>query len=285
MFKTQRSSLRKTLRFAPPSLEVLENRALLASNVFIPPDLTPYITAASHGVNSGPATIQKMVSSLETQLTSGPLADLNAGTDTPDVFATDVASLIASFQSNVQTQLSPKFPNITNILTLEGTQVESQLSVLGTQVSLGLLTTAQFPASAATAINSLTAGPLLSLHTPLSGYVTATKYYESQLTALIPTLATGATPVLTLPQLVQVVDAGSQAYSNATAAALYVHPKVNQTVDKAVNTLMTTVSGITSTGTTTPAAQLTAAVTAFDTAILDTTGLFGPQGVVAKYVN
>ena len=60
--------------------------------------------------------LTEMVSELETQLTNGPLAELKAGTLTPAEFTTNVGSVVTSFQSNVDQQLSPRFPNIDNIL-------------------------------------------------------------------------------------------------------------------------------------------------------------------------
>src|SRR6516162_2510175 len=86
-------------------VETLESRALLATGTFVAPDLTPYIQAAFHGRNTGPATIQRMLTSLETQLQTGPLADLQAGTIDKAMFATNVNNLVVSYQSNVSLQL------------------------------------------------------------------------------------------------------------------------------------------------------------------------------------
>jgi hypothetical protein len=268
-------------------VERLEGRELLATGVssFTPPDLTPFIQAANKGVNAGPATIQKMGSELQTQLTAGPLADLKAGTIDATTFQSNVASLVSSFQANVATQLSPRFPNITKILTLQGTKVESLLEALGTQNSVGLITSVQLTTQAADAINSLTGGPLLPLDTTLQGYVTATQAFENQINSLVPTLASNATTPLTLAQVQQVVAADSNAYADAMAASLYLHPKIDRTVNSAVATLTTTVSNFTTSDTTSPAVELTNAVKAFDTTILDTTGLFGPLGAVSKVVS
>jgi hypothetical protein len=281
LFIRSASGSRRFRRCVAVGVECLEGRALLATATFSPPDLTGFIEAARNGKNTGPATINTMVSALQNQLTSGPLADLTAGTDTPASFQTAVSDLVTSYQSNVNAQLSPEFPNITNILNLEGTKIESELSALVTQESVGLITSATLQAQAGTAINGLTAGPLLALHTPFSGYVTATQTLETELNLLPPTLATGATPSLTVAQVQQAANADSKAYSDAMASALYLHPNVNAMVNSALSTFNSSVSTLGQNGADAQT-QLTAAIASLDTALLDVTGLFGPQGVVAK---
>ena len=59
------------------------------------------------------------------------------------------------------------------------------------------------------------------------------------------------------------------------------HPNISNEADTAITTLENASAAITSTGTAAQA-ELTTAITAFDTAVLDTTGLFGPQGKVSQ---
>jgi|GEM_PF-2661546 len=269
---------RRRARASAVSVEGLESRALLATGAFVAPDLTPYIRAAFHGSNTGPATIQRMLSSLESQLTSGPLADLQSGVDTPDTFATDVNDLITSYQSNVALQLSPRFPTITNILNAEGTKVSSLVAAYETQLEAGLIDDATFATDVANAIHSLTGGPLRPLNTPNAGFAKATSLFEEQLRALVPTLAPGATPSLTIQEVSTIVDAEALAYRDAMAASLVTHPRVLQQVDNAVVTLTNSVATIAAGTSSDPAGDLTQAINVFDQALLDTTGLFGPRG-------
>lgn len=261
-------------------VEGLESRALLATaaGTFVAPDLTPYIRAALHGANTGAATIQRMLTSLEDQLNAGPLAALTAGTIDKPTFATNVNNLVVSYQANVNLQLSPRFPNITQILNAEGTKVESLVAAYETQSTLGLITDAAFKTDVTNAIASLTGGPLLPLHTPNAGYAQATRLFENQLNSLTPTLAAGAKPALTVQQLQVVVDADAKAYADSMAASLVTHPNVLAIVDTAVMNLTNSVANITAGTATDPTILYTQAINAFDQALLDTTGLFGPFG-------
>jgi hypothetical protein len=274
----ERSALRKA---ATVRVEALETRSLMAA-AFTAPDLSPFITAALNGVNTGPATIQKMVTALQSQLTSGPLASLEAGTSTQAVFASDVSSLVTSFQANVDQQLSPRFPNIDKILKLDATYVDSLITTLDLKATDGLIDAATLNTQAANAINSLTGGPLLTLSTPFSGFVQATRSFETDLNSLVPTLDSTSTTPLTLAQVQAEVAADANAYSSGMAVALYLKPSVDAQVNTAVTTLDTSVAAITADTSSSEQAALTAAITAFDVAVLDTTGIFGPQGEVAK---
>lgn len=71
----------RTQRERRIALEPLETRALLAvaNEVFLGPPLTPLKVLAREGVNTAPVAIAWMLSAYESQLASGPIADLQAG--------------------------------------------------------------------------------------------------------------------------------------------------------------------------------------------------------------
>lgn len=260
--------------------ESLEARELLAANVTWP-SLAPYIAAADKGINSGEATIHKMVSALEAQLTSGPLAGLQAGTLNPSTFQSDVAGVVSSFRSYVDGQLLPRFPTIDTILNLQATSIESQLSALDAQETAGLISSATETTKAGTTIQGLVSGPLKPLHTPPAGFTAATTALKTELNLLPPTLATGASPALTVGEVQSIAVADAQAYQNALAASLYTRPMVNQEAVVAINAFVTKVDNL-STSAGSAQSELTAAIAALDAALLDTTGLFGPHGPVAR---
>ena len=71
-------------------VESLEQRALLAATAetFTGPSLNDLITLAKDGTDTSSAAINRMLNALETQLTSGPLADLTGGTVDGNGFVT-----------------------------------------------------------------------------------------------------------------------------------------------------------------------------------------------------
>jgi hypothetical protein len=280
----------KTRRARDLRVEALEPRALLTASAetFNPPSLTTLIQQAlaeHHRQNTAPAVIDTMLESLQTQLTSGPLADLIAGTVNSTDFVTEVQNLETSFEANVDLQLSPRFPNVDKLLKLQGQRIVAEVSSLNQQNSVGLITNANLPADAAFAINSLSAGPIFALNTPLSAGVTTTTNFETNLKTLVSALSTGATPSLTLAQVNTTLQAEADAYQAASDSALLVtHPNIAAIVDSAVTTLETASTTIANAGGTNAQSQtqLTAAIQAFDAAILDDTGLFGPNGIIAQ---
>ena len=266
-------------------VESLEDRALLSTVAFNPPDLKPLIALAHEGENTAAATINKMISSLQSQLLSGPLADLNASTVDGNGFVAEVQSLAASYEANADTQLSPAFPNVDQLIKLQGQRIVADVISLNQQSTVGLITSAQLATEAEAAINALTGGPLYALETPTSAYVTTTQDFEANLGTLTATLSTGTTPSLTIQQVSTTLTAEAEAYRNDLHSALQVtHPNISSQVDEAVDTLESTVSTIAQSGTADAQAQVTNAINVFDTAIFDTTGLFGPSGAVAQAV-
>lgn len=267
------------------NVEVLEGRALLAAaaETFNPPSLAGLIEQAHHGVNTAPEGFQVMLHALQTQLTSGPLADLNAGTVTADEFVTEVQNLVTSYDSNVDTQLLPEFKNCDTILKLQGARVVADVTSINQQNFVGLISDAQLKTESAAAINGLTGGPLQPINTPLSALVKVTQEFEVDLNTLASSLSASATPNLTLDDVNTTLQAEAEAYRAKLASALQVtNPNINKTADTTITTLEDASTKIAQTAPTDAQTQLQAAITAFDNAILDTTGLFGPAGPVAQ---
>jgi len=167
-------------------------------------------------------------------------------------------------------------------LKLAGQAVVANAVSLNQQSSVGLISSSTLATDATTAINSLTQGPIYSLGTPLSGYSSATKSFETDLNTLAQSLSTAATTPLTPAQVSTTVVAEAEAYRALLHAGLQVtHPYVSNMVDSAVNALETTANSVAGETSSTAQTQLNSAISAFDTALLDTTGLFGPQGVIS----
>src|SRR3954470_18321059 len=158
-------------------VEVLEDRWLLATGTFTAPSLTGLITQAWQGQDTSRATINTMLQALQTQLTSGPLADLQAGTVGGDEFVTEVQGLVGSYAQNVNQQLLPHFVNIDQLLLLQGQRIVADAVALNQENFVGLITDATLATEAQTAIHSLTSGPIYSLDTPIRAYVTATRLF------------------------------------------------------------------------------------------------------------
>ena len=268
-------------------LERLEDRRLLAAatEAFTGPSLSGLISQAFNGKDTAQAAIKTMLSALQTQLTDGPLADLNSGTVDGNGFITEVQSLVASFNQNVDQQLLPHFTHIDNLLKLQGQQVVANLVSLNQQSTVGLISSGSLPTQAGAAINTLTGGPIFSLNTPVSAYVTATQTFETNLGVPANSLSSTATTPLTLPDVSTTIQAEAEAYRASMDAGLQVtHTDLSTTVNSAVTTLENTVIAIANASPTpsnsTAESDINAAIATFDSAILDTTGLFGLNGPV-----
>ena len=267
-------------------LEHLEDRRLLAAatEAFTGPSLSRLISQAFHGKDTAQATIKTMLSALQSQLTDGPLANLSSGV-AGNVFVSEVQSLVASFNQNVDQQLLPHFTHIDNMLKLQGQQVVANLVSLNQQSTVELIPSDSLPTQAGAAINTLTGGPIFSLKTPVSAYVTATQTFETNLGVLANSLSSTATPTLTLPEVSTTIQAEAEAYRASMDAGLQVtHTNLSTTVNSAVTTLESSVIAIANASPTpsnsTAESDIHTAIAAFDSAILDTTGLFGLNGPV-----
>src|SRR5271166_2299101 len=273
---TQRreSKGRRSARGRVLLLEHLEDRRLLATT-FTGPSLSGLISQAFSGKDTAQATIKTMLSALQTQLTNGPLADLNSGAVVGDGFITEVQSVVASYNQNVDQQLLPHFTHIDNMLKLQGQQVLANLISLNQQSDVGLTSSTNLPTVAGAAINTLTSGPIFSLNTPVSAYVTATQSFETDLGTVTDQLS--ATTPLSLSDVSTTIQAEAEAYRASMDAGLQVtHPGLSSTVNAAVTTLEISVSS------STDESDINTAIAAFDAAILDTTGLFGLNGPVNR---
>ncbi len=227
-------------------VEALEARTMLtAVETFTGPSLTDLIALARQGTDTAPAGINRMLKSLETQLTDGPLADLSSGAVDGDGFVQEVQSLESSYEQNVDQQLSPEFPNVDNLLKLAGQAIVADVISLNQQNTVGLLMSSDLITEAQTAIDSVTDGPILSLGTPLSGYSTATKTFEANLDTLAQSLSSSAATPLDPADVSTTVLTEAQAYQVDIHAGLEVtHPFISSAVDAAVANLENTASAI-----------------------------------------
>ncbi len=268
-------------------VEALEQRALLAaaSETFkLPPALDTLIVQARQGKDTSNAIIYRVLSSLESQLTSGPSADLAAGTVNGYGYVTELQSMYSSYAQQLNAKLFVEFPNLDTLLLLQGQRMVADGSALNQQNAVNLISVTDFATEAQDAINSLTGGPLLSLHTELTSYATATQSFESNLNNIAEGLTSSAP--LTPADASATMLAETVAYQADIHAALQLtQPKFSNTVDQAVASLISTGNAIANESSNSDAATaITTAINAFDAAILDTTGIFGPSGVVALSV-
>ena len=229
-------------------VEPLEQRALLAASTetFNAPSLSDLIALAHQGQDTAPAGIDRMVSALASQLTSGPLADLKSGTVDGNGFVQEVQSLVASYATSVDSQLLPEFPNVDTLLQLQGQRIVADEASFNQQNAVGLRSRSDFNTQAGDAINALTAGPLFSLQTPLSGYATATQAFEAELNTLEQSMSASTTP-LSPADASTTMLAETLAYQTGIhASAQVTHPNVSNVVDQAVVNLENTASSIAS---------------------------------------
>jgi hypothetical protein len=263
-------------------LEPLEDRRLLATatEAFTGPSLAGLISQAYHGKDTAQATIKTMLSALQSQLTDGPLADLISGAVDGSGFVSEAQSLVTSYNENVDQQLA-HFTHIDNMLKLQGQQVVANLVSLNQQSTVGLISAAVLPTPAGAAINTLTRGPIYSLNTPVSAYVTTTQTFETDLGVLANSLSSTASPQLSLSDVSTTIQAEAEAYRASMDAGLQVtHSNLSSTVNAAVTTLESSVIAIANANNSTAQTEIHDAIATFDSAILDTTGLFGLNGPV-----
>ncbi len=282
--KFERSkSRRKSMRRGPLfHVDCLEDRRLPAAT-FVGPSLSGLLNQMAHGKDTSKAVINTMVNALDAQLTSGPLADLQSGAVNGNGFVSEVESLVVSYYQNVDQQLLPRYKNIDMLLKLQGQRMIAQMSSLNQQNTVGLIDNSTFQSQAAAGIDSLVSGPIYSLGTTLSAYVNVTKIFQQSLTDLSNGLNSST---INSTQAAATLDAEAQAYRSAVYAGLYViHPNISNKMDQAVTGLEFAAAAIQGQDSATALTSLNAAIDTFDQAILDSDGLFGPQGVVAKNAN
>jgi hypothetical protein len=263
-------------------LESLEDRKLLATSTgtFTPPSLTGLITQAFEGKDTSQATIKTMLKALQSQLTSGPLADLNAGTVDGNGFVVEVQDLVSSYQQNVDQQLLPHFKNIDELLKLQGAAVLADVTAFNQENTVGLIDGAGLSTESQASINALTAGPIFSLGTPLSAYVARTQNFESELNTILQNIGSTSSGAPSIADLGTTLLSDSQAYLADMYVGLQVtHPNMANSINQAVMTLQIAESAFDQTNATNAQAQLKAAINVFDAAILGSSGLLASQGV------
>jgi hypothetical protein len=268
-------------------LEVLEGRTLLstAAETFTGPDLTGLIALAHQGQDTAPAGINQVVQALESQLTSGPLADLTGGSVDGNGFVAEVQTLESSYEQYADQQLLPEFPNVNQYMKLQGQRIVADMISLNEQSTVGLISSSDAATDAQTVINSLTGGPIFALNTPLSAFVTTTTNFETDLMDLAQSLSTGASPALTVPQVTGTLVAEANAYvADIYAGLKLAHPNVSDAVATAVINLGVAATKLDTTSNANAQTELESAITTFDDAVLDKTGVFGPAGDVSSAV-
>jgi hypothetical protein len=265
-------------------IEGLETRTLLtaASETFTAPSLTDLITLAESGTDTAGAAINRELSALETQLTDGPLNDLNSGTVDSSGFVQEVQSMEMSYEQDLAQVLSA-FPNVKEIMDLGGQSVVADAVTLNQEFSVGLLSSTDLATFAQSAIDSLTAAPIDSLKMALSAYASETQGFEADLNSLAESLSSSATPSLTPSEVSATVLTEADAFfANVTAVLQVTHPTIAKTVENAVNNLDSTATSLAGDDSSAAHSALTTAIAALDTALLGTTGEFGAQGPIAE---
>jgi hypothetical protein len=284
-FQSRYTDRKRLVRRGAFQLEALEQRTLLAAPAesFNLPSLTHLIIQAREGVDTAPAAINLVVTSLASQLLSGPLADFNSGAVNGDGFVAEVQSMVSAYDSAIKRALVPEFPNVYTLLVLQGQRITADESALNQQNTVGLLSDSDFATQAENAINALTNGPLFSLHTQLTGYANATQSFEASLHNIADGLGASAPLAPSDASLTMLAD--TIAYQAGIHAALQVtHPGISNTVDSAIASLINTANAVAGESASDGQMLITTAISAFDAAILDATGVFGPKGVIANSI-
>jgi hypothetical protein len=169
----------------------LEESALLAASAetFTGPSLSDLIALARQAVNTAPAGIDRMLQALQTQLTSGPLADLTAGT----VNGNDNYSAAANGTGDLTVTQAG-----TNISSVSGTATGGMASLTATITS------------------SVTRQPIsgLTLNFTLDDTSVGPATTNSSGVATLTGIAT-SDPVGTLPNAVAAAFAGDTSYSSS----------------------------------------------------------------------
>lgn len=131
---------RRARRARPLRVEALENRALLAASTvtITGRPLAGLIQQAQQGKQTASAVINRMLTTLETQLTSGPLADLITGKVNGNGFVVEAQILEARYEQDVDQQHLPQSRTVNPILKMEGQRIVADLVSLNQQSAAGL---------------------------------------------------------------------------------------------------------------------------------------------------
>ena len=253
---------RRRDRGTAPRIESLEDRALLAANVFTPPNISGLLAAAQHGHNTSVATINTELGALRNQLT----AALKASTTQAGATAA-VTGILTTFNQSIDAQLRPRFANVANITELSSAKVSADLTSVQTQFAVGSISQATALSQAQTIVSTLNTGPLRASGTSNQALVNRSRQFSTDLNTLGQSLSTTATSPLTIANVSTLTTAQGNAYLADMKASLYGRNAITNALTANVTTLQTEVAAIaagTGTGTGTVQAQYLAAVSTFN---------------------
>jgi hypothetical protein len=277
----------------PLILETLEGRTLLAASLqtFLAPSVADLMRLGTFGINTGPAAIQRFVNSLQSQLNSGPLANLNDFSIIDHEFVEEVQSLKLSFEQSIDTEFQSSAPNIDQLIKLQGQRISADMVAAYRENTADVYASMPLASQAQTAFQSLSTQALFSLGTPLKAFASMTESFETNLNNLAislgPIIVGPGPPLQPLVLFVanDTLIAESEAYRADLHAALQVtHPVLSNAVDKAVDNLENSFSNVDQNNDPIAQQQLRTAIKTFDKAMLDKTGLFGPIGLMSQAV-
>ncbi len=266
-------------------VETLEPRALLTASTetFVGPSLTNLFAEAKQGKNTAPAVITKMVTALQSQLISGPLADLNSGAVNSNGFIVEAQALEIRYEQNLVAQkIAGHFPKIEidQILRLQGQSVVASLIAENQRSEVGLIPGSNLSWTFQSTIKSLTSGPIQGIGTAKSVPASLTKAFRNQLNLLSNDLGNGS---LTLDQFNTTLGAEAEAYRGQIHAAIQPSSlAISGRTDNRINILESTVNTIAQAAPTNASSQAASAIKTFVGSVLDTTGIFGPRGAFSK---
>ncbi|MGC8641029.1 MAG: beta strand repeat-containing protein [Isosphaeraceae bacterium] len=241
------------------------------------------LTTTIGGVEPSVVAIRRSLADLRSQLTTGPLADLNSGAVRGDGFIAEAQSVEQGWKQGIDQKYLPRFKAIDDLLTLQGLRVVADLVSWNEQGFVGMYdSNAQAMVSGA-AINSLTSGPIYSLNTPVSTNISTTQVFEENLAALARDLNPSSSNPLTIADVSNTLQAEAEGYRADMSASLQrTHPGISSKIDDAVTALENTVKEIAATNSSTAQADVNKAIANFDTTILGVSGLFSIRGPVNR---
>jgi hypothetical protein len=229
-----------------------------------------------------------LLGTLQRQLTRGPLAQLSSGKTDGNRFVAQVASQVASFETQVARRYSRAAPGLVRLVDLQGTALTDTEQQWNVRRSAGLypatptagLVPYFYLSDATTTVRRLTLSrPLWPVGTPnLALYQRADTLAHNLQFDVVNTLQGPTPPSPTTAKQVGLAEA--QAFQADFDTSLTARPFIAQIADAAATTLENNLSTIDQPGVN-PLAQAQKAQQQFVTQVLSGTGLFGPQGPLA----
>ena len=248
-------------------LETLEDRQLLSTTI--------------GGTTPSVVVIRRSLADLQSQLTTGPLADLSSGAVDGNGFVIEVQSVVSSYEQSINQKLLPKLASIDELLTLQAQRITADLVSLNQQSTVGMFDSNDLPMVSGAAINSLTSGPIYSTHTSVNTNISTTQIFETNLASLARTLSSTSSNALTISDVSTTLQAEAESYRADMFAALKVtHQSQAGKIDNAVTTLENYVLGAAGRNDTAAQANVNQAIANFDSTILGISGLLSIHGPV-----